>query len=107
MHFFVYYFKIIFLEFINEFVQLRKLQHPNILQFDGIFKIKDSNQCAIITEYAEGGNLHSLLMNKDHEISLSRATDYAFQVAEGMKYLHEQVFHFKYNYFFRILFIEI
>lgn len=92
MLYFVYIFRFHLLEFINEFVQLRKLQHPNILQFDGIFKIKDSNQCAIITEYAEGGNLHSLLMNKDHEISLSKATDYAYQVAVGMKYLHQQVF---------------
>lgn len=73
----------------NEACIMKQLQHPNIIRFFEVYKTR-SRQMHIVMEYAEGGNLHSFVMNRkglplpEEEVLLI-----VTQLFLALKYLHE------------------
>eukprot|EP00094_Tigriopus_californicus_P011915 TCALIF_11510-PA protein Name:"Similar to MAP3K12 Mitogen-activated protein kinase kinase kinase 12 (Homo sapiens)" AED:0.14 eAED:0.14 QI:626/0.71/0.75/0.75/0.57/0.62/8/0/752 len=66
---------------------LRKLNHPNIVQFRGV---STQNPCyCIIMEYCPHGPLFNFLREEKDRVPPKRLVDWTRQVASGMKYLHD------------------
>lgn len=64
---------------------LRKLNHPNIVQFRGVCM---QHPCyCIVMEYCPYGQLYDLLKN-GRQIAPNTAIDWSKQIANGMMYLH-------------------
>ncbi|KAK1426416.1 hypothetical protein QVD17_15087 [Tagetes erecta] len=77
-------------EFINAFKHeltlLEKVRHPNVVQFVGA--VTQRVPMMIVSEHHPGGDLRTYLQNKGR-VSLSRALQFALDIARGMNYLHE------------------
>eukprot|EP01018_Ginkgo_biloba_P027370 Gb_18118 [translate_table: standard] len=72
--------------FTKELSLLRKLRHPNIVQFLGA--IIQGDQMIILTEYLPKGSLYNILKNKNR-LDLQSALRFSLDIARGMNYLHE------------------
>ena len=66
---------------------LRKLNHPNIIQFRGV--CTQSPCYCIIMEYCPDGPLLNFLRDGTDKVPPKRLIDWSKQVASGMKYLHD------------------
>lgn len=66
---------------------LRKLNHPNIIQFRGV--CTQSPCYCIIMEYCPYGPLFNFLRDGTDKVPPKRLIDWSKQVASGMKYLHD------------------
>ena len=66
---------------------LRKLNHPNIIQFKGV--CTQSPCYCIIMEYCPFGPLFNFLRDGTDKVPPKRLTDWSKQIASGMKYLHD------------------
>lgn len=64
------------------------LAHPNIIGCYGACLVKP-NICLVL-EYARGGPLSRVLSNKRMGLPPNVLVDWAYQIAEGMHYLHER-----------------
>ncbi|PAV59013.1 hypothetical protein WR25_12855 [Diploscapter pachys] len=67
---------------------LSRLSHPNIISFVGA-ALDDPSQFAIITEFVENGSLFSILHEQKRIITPDFRLRISFDVAQGMRYLHE------------------
>merc|ERR1719219_2072464 len=65
---------------------LRKLNHPNIVQFRGV--CTQAPVFCIVMEYCPGGPLYNLL-REGREVPPSKLVDWTKQLATGMSYLHQ------------------
>eukprot|EP00095_Tigriopus_kingsejongensis_P010817 maker-scaffold2896_size11495-snap-gene-0.2 protein:Tk10817 transcript:maker-scaffold2896_size11495-snap-gene-0.2-mRNA-1 annotation:"mitogen-activated protein kinase kinase kinase 13 isoform x4" len=66
---------------------LRKLNHPNVVQFRGV---STQTPCyCIIMEYCPNGPLYNFLRDEKQRVPPKRLVDWTRQVASGMKYLHD------------------
>ncbi|CAH7667955.1 hypothetical protein PPACK8108_LOCUS2400 [Phakopsora pachyrhizi] len=74
-------------EIMSEIHLLKKLDHPNIVQYRGF--VKTSDYLYIILEYCENGSLHTIY-KKFGKFPESLVSVYICQVLEGLLYLHEQ-----------------
>lgn len=80
----------------NEISRLRKLRHPNILQF--LDAIIHEDEIILITEYLTKGNLFDILRRKVR-LDIFTFVRYALDIARGMNYLHQHKPHaFVHNY---------
>lgn len=66
---------------------LRELNHKNVIKFRGISQ--NSNFYYIIMEWCQYGTLHDHLHN-GKQLSATILSDFAQQIANGMKYLHSK-----------------
>ncbi|KAL6856979.1 hypothetical protein ACP4OV_018361 [Aristida adscensionis] len=74
------------IEFLQEVLILRSVNHENILQFYGACT-KPPNYC-IVTEYMPGGNLYDFLHKQNNLLDLRTILRIAMSISKGMDYLH-------------------
>lgn len=67
---------------------LSKLAHPNVVSFVGAV-LDDPSQFAIITEFVSNGSLFSILHEQKRVLDSQLRIRISFDVAQGMRYLHE------------------
>lgn len=72
----------------REVVILKTLRHPHIVQFVGVCKHKDS--LLLITEYAQGGDLHQCPKERSLFGLWKTKISLAQQIASAMAYLHSK-----------------
>jgi GAF domain-containing protein len=72
--------------FCQEASLMCQLQHPNIVGFVGA--VTDPASLCIITEYCNRGSLADLLLNHAVPMTFQQKMQFAYDAAEGMKYLH-------------------
>ena len=65
---------------------LRKLNHPNIVQFKGV--CTQSPVFAIVMEYCPHGTLFNMLRS-GREVPPKKLVEWIKQIAKGMDYLHQ------------------
>ncbi|XP_074558843.1 serine/threonine-protein kinase CTR1-like isoform X2 [Curcuma longa] len=77
-------------EFLREVAIMKSLRHPNIVLFMGA--VTEPPNLSIVTEYLSRGSLYILLHKNDAKETLDerRRLSMAFDVAEGMNYLHKR-----------------
>ncbi|KAL6659605.1 hypothetical protein ACP70R_003645 [Stipagrostis hirtigluma subsp. patula] len=74
------------IEFLQEVLILRSVNHENILQFYGACT-RHPNYC-IVTEYMPGGNLYDFLHKQNNFLELRTILRIAISISKGMDYLH-------------------
>lgn len=69
-----------------------QLSHRNVVEFFGIWETPTSlsQLPALVMEFAHGGALHRVVRRRP-VVQCCTLADWALQVAEGMRYLHEKV----------------
>ncbi|KPI83663.1 putative protein kinase [Leptomonas seymouri] len=72
----------------NEIALMKRLHHPNCVQYYGSLEDKVHNTLNIFMEYVSGGTLTSFV-NKFKSIPLETLRQWAYQMATGVKYLHD------------------
>jgi serine/threonine-protein kinase TNNI3K len=75
------------IEFLQEVLILRRVNHENILRFYGACT-KHPYYC-IITEYMPGGNLYDFLHKHNNFLDLITILKIAISISKGMDYLHQ------------------
>jgi len=78
----------------KEFVMLKQLQHPNIIQYHCLYKPQKTayNNClefGIIMEYMSGGSLDSYIEDGIDRISINQKKSLMKQILSGLEYLHK------------------
>ncbi|KAL5221068.1 hypothetical protein ABZP36_025781 [Zizania latifolia] len=73
-------------EFLQEILILRSVNHENVLQFYGACT-RPPKYC-IVTEYMPGGNLYDFLHKQNNILDLLAILNIAISIAKGMDYLH-------------------
>eukprot|EP00043_Microstomoeca_roanoka_P019760 m.229405 g.229405 ORF g.229405 m.229405 type:complete len:623 (-) comp17052_c2_seq1:206-2074(-) len=74
--------------FVQEMSLLKKLRHPNVLRFIGLFYSND--KLNLVTEYVSNGTMRNHILNTEEELPWDLRVQMARDVADGMTYLHEQ-----------------
>ncbi|XP_031475624.1 serine/threonine-protein kinase STY46-like isoform X3 [Nymphaea colorata] len=74
-------------EFTQEVMILREVQHRNVVRFVGA--CTKAPQLCIITEYMPGGNLYDLVHKQNRVLELPKLLKFAIDVSKGMEYLHQ------------------
>ncbi|XP_076271858.1 mitogen-activated protein kinase kinase kinase 13 wallenda isoform X3 [Rhynchophorus ferrugineus] len=70
----------------TDIINLRKLNHPNIVKFKGVCT---QEPCfCIVMEFCPYGSLFNLLKNQKNVVTINRVITWAKQIANGMHYLH-------------------
>ncbi|CAG9568218.1 putative protein kinase [Leishmania major strain Friedlin] len=72
----------------NEIALMRRLRHPNCVQYYGSLEDKVKNTLNIFMEYVSGGTLTSFV-TKFKSIPLETLRQWVYQMVCGVKYLHE------------------
>ncbi|KQJ94770.1 hypothetical protein BRADI_3g13060v3 [Brachypodium distachyon] len=73
-------------EFLQEVLILRSVNHENILQFYGA-STRHPN-CCIVTEYMPEGNLYEFLHKQNDLLEINEILRIAISISKGMEYLH-------------------
>ncbi len=66
------------------------LKHRNIIQLFGVSPSLSTKNLYLVMEYAHGGALNHLLQRRQSGLYRSVFIQYAKQIADGMRYLHEE-----------------
>lgn len=66
------------------------LKHQNIIQLYGVSPCLTTRNLYLVMEYAHGGALSYLLQRRQTGLYPTVLIQYAKQIADGMKYLHEE-----------------
>ncbi len=66
------------------------LNHPNIIQLFGVSPSLITRNLYLVMEYAHGGALSQLLESKKSGLYPNVFIQYAKQIVDGMKYLHDE-----------------
>ncbi|KAF2917700.1 serine/threonine-protein kinase STY8 isoform X1 [Oryza sativa Japonica Group] len=74
-------------EFLQEILILRSVNHENVLQFYGACT-RPQKYC-IVTEYMPGGNLYDFLHKQNNVLDLLTILRIAISISKGMNYLHQ------------------
>ncbi|CAJ0941782.1 unnamed protein product, partial [Mesorhabditis belari] len=69
---------------------MSRVRHPNVIEFIGA-ALDDPCQFAIITEFVENGSLFSILHEQKRVLEPPFRLRIGWDVAQGMRYLHENV----------------
>ncbi|CAB4481539.1 unnamed protein product [Rhizophagus irregularis] len=76
--------------FIHELKMHKTLNsYLRIVPILGISLDESTNECLLITEYADGGNLRQYLKNQEN-LTWNNKIKLAYQITEGIKYLHDK-----------------
>ncbi|CAB4388044.1 unnamed protein product [Rhizophagus irregularis] len=76
--------------FIHELKMHKTLNsYFRIVPILGISLDESTNECLLITEYANGGNLRQYLKNQEN-LTWNNKIKLAYQITEGIKYLHDK-----------------
>lgn len=78
----------LWLDFKREVNLLRKLNHPNVLNFLGAC-LQEPNVC-VLTDFMQKGCLHDVLLDSRVEMPFHRKLKITLDVAKGIEYLHKQ-----------------
>ncbi|XP_066249936.1 mitogen-activated protein kinase kinase kinase 13 isoform X1 [Euwallacea similis] len=70
----------------TDIVNLRKLNHPNIVKFKGVCT-QEPCYC-IVMEFCPYGSMFNLLKNQKNVVTINRVVSWSKQIASGMHYLH-------------------
>ncbi|XP_063981068.1 serine/threonine-protein kinase Nek8-like [Diachasmimorpha longicaudata] len=73
----------------NEVEQLRKMNHPNIIQYYGCSY--DSGKWCIVMQYATGGTLRDFLQRRGRPLSEASALYFFAQIIMGVHHIHEKM----------------
>lgn len=73
-------------EFLSETRILRKVRHPNIVLFMGMYNC--DGETGILTEYVPRGSLYDVLLAEGRPMPIERLVRMAADTARGMNYLH-------------------
>ena len=65
------------------------MNHPNIVRLYGTF-ICPERKYYLVLEYVAGGSLDSYIKKKKDELKQTDLMNMAFQIATGMRYLHQK-----------------
>lgn len=68
-----------------------KSHHRNIIQFYGVCPSIKTQNVSLVMEYAHGGSLSQILQRRGRGLMPDCFLNYGKQIAEGMKYLHEEL----------------
>jgi serine/threonine protein kinase len=74
-------------KFIKEAKTISRLDHPNIVHIQDVFM--ENGTAYYVMDYISGKSLEDVV-NKDGALSAACAVDYITQVADALKYLHQQ-----------------
>ena len=75
-------------ELVRSEIDIMKLcHHPNIVRLLDHFE--NTEYIFIVMEYIAGGTLHEYLKKKNYNFSENQAANLMFQIASGLKYLHQ------------------
>lgn len=77
-------------EALKEARVLGRLKHNFIVSLVGVTKDPSTNELMLVMEYHENGSLEDLLREKGVKLSRGNVVQIALDIAEGLKYLHEQ-----------------
>jgi len=79
-------------EFLNEILLMKKLNHPNIVRFFGLFKSDKDESVYLVMEFMDKGSLSDFLKGPeiDGKLENSDLIGMALDVCAGMKYLESQ-----------------
>lgn len=70
---------------------LEKLDHPNIIQFREVFIAKKPRfTLNIVTDYADGGDLHNKIKNSKQKFPENQILDWFVQISLAIKHLHDK-----------------
>jgi len=72
-----------------EVSRLSTVNHPNLVQFYGIYQHENEGYTYLVMEFCEGGELRKEL-KKNKDISWSTRWQWALELSEGLAYLHNQ-----------------
>ncbi|CAB4480726.1 kinase-like protein [Rhizophagus irregularis] len=67
--------------------KVNEYNHPNIVEFLGIYSIKDENQLFLIMPFAKDGNLRNYIEN--NKLSFNRKIEIAINITNGIRFLHK------------------
>ncbi|CAF3824404.1 unnamed protein product [Adineta steineri] len=73
--------------FVKEVQVLKRLKHPNVLNFMGLLLDKDNQMCFLV-DYIAGGTLKNIIHDLSIELTWLQRLRYAKDIAAGMEYLH-------------------
>ncbi len=75
----------------REALNLEQLCHRNVVAFYGLWEPSEtvSQLPALVMEFAHGGALHTVVRRRP-PILPATLLDWSTQIADGMRYLHEQ-----------------
>jgi WD40 repeat protein/serine/threonine protein kinase len=71
-----------------EVSRLATTNHPNLVQFYGLYQDRNEGHTYLVMEFCEGGNLQEVLRNPD--IPWSKRWQWALQITGALSYLHSQ-----------------
>ena len=77
-------------EFLKEAALMKKLRHPNLVQFYAVCAKEELEPIYIITQFMKHGSLLEYLRGDGRSLKLSQLIDMGAQVASGMGYLEEK-----------------
>ncbi len=66
------------------------LKHRNIIQLFGVSPCLSTKNLYLVMEYAHGGALSQLLQRRQSGLYPNVFIQYAKQIADGMRYLHDE-----------------
>ncbi|EAN78428.1 protein kinase, putative [Trypanosoma brucei brucei TREU927] len=72
----------------NEIALMKRLNHPNIVQYHGCQEDREKNTLNIFMEFVSGGSLNGFV-KKFKTIPLPTVRQWTFQIVCGVKYLHD------------------
>ncbi|CAF0834754.1 unnamed protein product [Adineta ricciae] len=73
--------------FVKEVQVLKRLKHPNVLNFMGLLLDKDNQMCFLV-DYIAGGTLKNVIHDLSIPLTWLKRLRYAKDIAAGMEYLH-------------------
>ncbi|CAF1099249.1 unnamed protein product [Rotaria magnacalcarata] len=73
--------------FVKEVQVLKRLKHPNVLNFMGLLLDKDNQMCFLV-DYIAGGTLKNIIHDLSIPLTWLQRLRYAKDIAAGMEYLH-------------------
>ncbi|CAF3969349.1 unnamed protein product [Rotaria sordida] len=73
--------------FVKEVQVLKRLKHPNVLNFIGLLLDKDNQMCFLV-DYIAGGTLKDIIHDLSIPLTWLQRLRYAKDIAAGMEYLH-------------------
>ncbi|CAF4411594.1 unnamed protein product, partial [Rotaria sp. Silwood2] len=73
--------------FVKEVQILKRLKHPNVLNFMGLLLDKDNQMCFLV-DYIAGGTLKNIIHDLSIPLTWLHRLRYAKDIAAGMEYLH-------------------
>lgn len=73
--------------FVKEVQVLKRLKHPNVLNFMGLLLDKDNQMCFLV-DYIAGGTLKDIIHDLSIPLTWLQRLRYAKDISAGMEYLH-------------------